>query len=329
MFDYAILKPWHLGAMLAMFVLTYAVLSALISRRPVSWRVHATGKPIYYAGWILAILIAVPSVCILPNIYLAIGLIGSALMIILVGRLDEEKNLSPMRQLFWQISIAAWAVWWGWSVLSITNPFASGVIVLPAIVGSVAAFAWFVLLMNSMNFLDGTDGLAALIALITCVVLVGVSLLPATQDATTLLLSLIACGAIGAFALWNVPPARIYLGTSGSWFLGLMVGMIAIVGGGKMATVLVVLALPIVDALFVIIHRIISGQLPWKGDTKRHVHHWLRDAGVGQWGILILAGMCTVALGYIGIAAPTYVKLIVLGIAAAAFLVTRFKTMRV
>ncbi len=328
-FDYTILKPWHLGVMLGVFIITYAILHTLISKKPVAWRVHATGKPLYYAGWMLAIIIAIPSMIVLNSIHLAIGLGGAVFIAILVGRLDEEKKLSPQRQFFWQIIIAVWAVWLGWSVLHVTNPFGEGVILLPALLGSIAAFVWFVLLMNAMNFLDGTDGLASLIALITCITLAGISLLPATQDSTTLLLALLASGALAAFFIWNAPSARVYLGTSGSWFLGLMLGMIAIVGGGKMATVFIVLALPLVDALFVIIHRIRSGKSPWVGDTKRHFHHQLRNAGVGPWGILAMAGICTALLGYVGVAAPTYIKIIVVIAAAILFFVTRFRTMKV
>lgn len=329
MFDASILRTWHLGAMLGMFVVTYGVLHILIARKPVSWRVHATGKPIYYAGWILALLVTLPSAILLFDTHLAVGLIGAVLIIILMGRLDEEKQLSASRQFFWQILIAAWAVWWGWGILHLTNPFAEGVIILPAMVGSISAFVWFIVVMNAMNFLDGSDGLATLIALIACIAMVGVSLLPATQDTATLVLALVSIGALGAFFLWNAPPARVYLGTSGSWFLGLLLGMIAIIGGGKIATVLIVLALPLIDALFVIMHRIMSGKAPWRGDATRHLHHRLRDAGASRWGILVLAGSLTMALGYVGVAAPTYIKIIVLAIAALLFFVTRFRTMRV
>lgn len=329
MFDTAILTPWHLTIMLGMFIVTYVALAALSAKKPIAWRVHATGKPIYYAGWILAFLVTIPSAIVLSDIRLAIGLSGAVLISILVGRLDEEKHFSAFRQLFWQIIIAAWAVWWGWSILHVTNPFGEGIIILPAIVGAGAAFAWLLLLMNAMNFLDGTDGLASEVALITCITLAAISLLPATQDATTLLLALISCGALAAFFLWNAPPARMYLGTSGSWFLGLILAAIAIVGGGKIATVLIVLALPLSDALFVVIHRIVSGQAPWRGDTKRHLHHRLADAGFSRWGILVLTGILTITLGYVGVAAPTYVKIIVLAVAAVLFFVTRFKTMQV
>lgn len=329
MFDFAVLKVWHLWAMLGMFIATYGILHGIVVRKPVALRVHATGKPVYYAGWILALGIAIPSAIAIANIQLAVGLIGAVAMIVSIGRLDEERKLSPQRQLFWQSVIAIWLIWWGWTIPHITNPFAVGVIVLPAIIGSIAACVWLVTMMNAMNFLDGTDGLASLVSLITCVVLVAVSLLPATQDSVTLTLAIISLGALGAFLLWNVPPARMYLGTSGSWFLGLMIGIIAIIGGGKIATALTVLALPLIDALFVVVHRILSGKAPWVGDTKRHVHHWLKDAGIGQWGILVIIGSMTAMLGYIGVAAPTHIKILVLFIVIIVFFVTRFTTMRI
>lgn len=328
-FDTAIVQTWHLGMMLGMFVLTYTLLHALIAKKPVSWRVHATGKPIYYTGWILSCLITVVSIFLLQDINLAIGLFGSTLMCVLVGRVDEEKRFSPGRQFFWQVIIALWAVYWGWSVLHVTNPFGEGVLIIPGILGSIAAFFWFLLLMNTMNFLDGTDGLASEVAIITCIALAAISLLPSTQDVKTLLLSLASLGALAAFFLWNAPPARMYLGTAGSWFLGLFIGMIAIVGGGKVATVLIVLALPIIDALFVVIHRIASGKKPWIGDTKRHLHHFLHNKGINPWGILFIAGILTLALGTIGVIASTSIKMIVLAGAAILFFITRFRTMKV
>lgn len=327
-FDYAIVQAWHFPAMLAMFVITYTILHAIIIKKPLAWRVYATGKPIYYSGWILALLMTAVSATVIRDIQLFIGLAGSAVMIILIGRLDEERTMSAGKQLFWQMLIALWAVWWGWSIIHITNPFADGVITIPGILGSIGAFIWFMMLMNAMNFLDGTDGLSSLVAIIALIALAAISLLPATQDATTLTLSLTSLGILGAFFVWNAPPARMYLGTAGSWFIGMMLAMIAIIGGGKMATVFIVLAIPLVDALVVIIHRITSGHAPWVGD-KRHVHHRLASAGVGQWGILFLAALCTAALGYVGVAASTTMKIIVLVCAAIIFAVTRFRTMNV
>lgn len=325
-FDFAILSSWQLGLLLGVFVAMHVLLQVLIKKKPVSWRVHSTGKPIYYAGWLLALFVMIPSAVLLNNTRLAVGLIGATIMIILIGRLDEDRNISVGRQLFWQALIASWAVYFGWTIPYISNPVGSGIIVLS--MGGIAAFCWFLLCMNAMNFLDGTDGLAVLVGMIAFIALAGISLLPATQDPVTLFLSLIAVGALLGFFLWNVPPARVYLGTSGSWFLGLFLGMTAIVGGGKIATALIVLALPVLDALFVILYRIFLRKNPTKGDRTSHIHHRLLSSRISPWGILLLVGGVTAVLGIAGVILPTHSKLIVLVAFACIFFLGRILTLK-
>jgi len=326
MFDTRIVSPWHFAALLGVFVAVYALLYQLIKKRPVAWRVYSTGKPIYFIGWLLALVIMMPAAIILHDTNLVLGLIGSTIVVIIIGRLDEDQNISVRRQLFWQALIAAWAVYFGWTIPYITNPFGSGVIVLS--MGGLLAFAWLMVCMNAMNFLDGTDGLATLVGIIAFVALAGISLLPATQDTTTFVMSLIAIGALLAFFLWNAPKARVYLGTSGSWFLGLFIGMTAMIGGGKIATACIVLAIPVLDALFVIVYRMVNHKNPTKGDTTSHIHHRLQRANISPWGILLVLGVVTALLGIIAVVAPTYIKIIVLVLFACIFFVSRAITMK-
>ncbi len=325
-FDLSIVSPWHLGLLLGVFVAMHVLLHVLIRRKPVSWRVYSTGKPIYFAGWLLALFIMIPASFVLHDMRLAIGLIGATIMIILIGRLDEDRNISVGRQLFWQALIAGWAVYFGWVIPYISNPIGSGIIVIS--MGGVAAFVWLLLCMNAMNFLDGTDGLATLVGIIAFIALAGISLLPATQDPITLILSLIAVGALLAFFLWNAPSARVYLGTSGSWFLGLFLGMTAIIGGGKIATALIVLALPVLDALFVVIYRMLKKKNPTKGDRTSHIHHRLLSSRISPWGILLIVGGMTAILGTVGVIVPTHSKLIVLAVFACIFFLGRALTMK-
>ena len=319
-------SPWHLSALLGMFIAMYSSAAFLVGRKVVAWRVHSTGRPIYYAGWILALLITAAASIAIRNVELVWGLVGSAIIIILIGRLDEDRSISVRRQLFWQALIALWAVYFGWTIPYVSNPFGDGVIMIAY--GGFAAFIWLMLCMNAMNFLDGTDGLASAVGVIAFASLAGISLLPATQDPLTLILSLIAIGALTAFFLWNVPPARVYLGTSGSWFLGMFLGMTAIIGGGKIATALIVLALPVLDALFVIFYRVMKKRYPWKGDTTSHIHHRLRAWGASSWGILLLLGVITALLGIIAVVAPTHIKLAVLVLFAIIFFASRAMSMR-
>lgn len=325
-FDITLLSAWHFVLLLGVFVAMYALLNHLIRTRPVAWRVHSTGKPIYFAGWLLALLITIPASFVLHDMRLAIGLIGATIMIILIGRLDEDRSISVRRQLFWQALIAAWAIYFGWTIPYISNPVGDGIIVVS--IGGIAAFIWLMVCMNAMNFLDGTDGLATLVGIIAFLALVGISLLPATQDPVTLVLSLTAMGALLAFFLWNAPSARVYLGTSGSWFLGLFLGMTAIIGGGKIATAFIVLALPVLDALFVVVYRMIVRKDPTKGDTTSHIHHRLQTAHISPWGILLIIGGMTGVLAVVAVVFPTHIKLSALIVFACIFFFSRALTMR-
>lgn len=325
-FDTSIISPWHLAALLGVFIGVYAILSTLIRRRPVAWRVYSTGKPLYYAGWIAALCITAAASLVLEDKNLLWGLLGAVCMIVLIGRLDEEKNISPYRQLFWQACIAAWAVYFGWTFSHISDPINGGVMAISF--GGLAAFVWFLFCMNAINFLDGTDGLATLTGIIACIALAGISLLPATQDTTTLALSFVGIGGLAAFFLWNAPPARVYLGTSGSWFLGLFLAMTAIIGGGKIATAMIVLAIPVLDALFVIVSRIMRKKAPWKGDGKSHIHHRLQAFGFSSWGILLALGFVTCALALVAVLASTQIKIIALAVFAVLFFAGRMVTMK-
>ncbi len=325
-FDTSIVSVWHLGALLGMFVAIYGIISAMIRVRPASWRVYATGKPLYYAGWVMALCIAALAVFVLKDRNLVLGLVGATCLIVLIGRLDEEKKLSPYRQLFWQMCIAGWAVYFGWEISHVSDPVHGGVLLVP--LGGMAAFVWFLLCMNAMNFLDGADGLAVFVGMVACMALAGISMLPATQDATTLALASVGLGGLTAFFLWNAPPARVYLGTSGSWFVGMFLAMTAIIGGGKIATAMIVLAIPVLDALFVVAYRIFRKRAPWKGDRESHIHHRLKARGASSWGMLLLLGGITCALGIVSIMMPTGTKLMILAVFAAIFLAGRVLMMR-
>ncbi len=335
-FDTAILSPWHGVLLLCVFIITNILLALFLRAKRAGSLVKNSVPPVYYAGWVLVIVIATASFFFLHSASLIFGLFGASVIILAIGHLDETHVLSVRRQLFWQAAVALWVVGFGWGIPYVSNPWQGGVLLLnqplfygALTFGGILAFFWIIVCMNAINFLDGTDGLATSVVAIACIALLGVSLLPATQDTTTLSLAVVMFSALAAFFFWNAPPAKVYLGTTGSWFLGLMIALLAIIGGGKIVTTLIVLALPFVDAAFVISSRALSGKKIWHGDTTRHVHHRLRDAGIGPWGILAMVGICTALLGYVGVAAPTYIKIIVVIVAAILFFVTRFRTMKV
>jgi len=184
------------------------------------------------------------------------------------------------------------------------------------------------LLINAMNWLDGVDGLASGVGVVALFTLAAVSLLPSTQDSMTLSLALVGAGATLGFLVWNWSPARVYLGTTGSWFIGLYIGMVAIVGGGKIVTTLLVLAIPVIDLGSVTVQRLLAGSAPWRGDTVRHLHHRLLAKGWSPQLISAAAMSLTAILGVIAIGWQTKYKVVALFTAIIVIVVLSLILMR-
>lgn len=302
MFDLAPLSASHFVFLLLSFMLSYGAIAF--------WRLK-------YAGIILGGMVTALSGLVIPDVSLRLGLIIATLIIIAVGRADETKPLSAAAQLGWQVVISLMLVLSGWTIPYVTNPLGPGVIVFGIWSIPFTAF-WIILLMNAVNWLDGLDGLASSVAVVAFLTLAAVSLLPATQDATTLSLSLIGAGSLLAFFLHNAPPAKAYLGTTGSWFVGAFLALTALIGGGKVATSALVLSLPLLDVFFVVAARLLAKQKPWRGD-KKHLHYRLAALGWPPRQIVTAAVIFTAALGIIAVTAQTLHKLWALA-AVALFL---------
>lgn len=305
------------------FLLVFLLMGGLLRTGTYLLRAHATHAGVFYGGALLAGLIGLIGYLMLDEVRLKIGLLAAVFLILVIGVVDEQLKLSAAVQFVWQTVIALVAVGWGWSIRYVSHPLHEGVLSLSwyefggiALPGAFLAVLWLVFLMNAMNWLDGVDGLAAGVGLVALLTLALVSLLPQIQDSQTLTLALIGAGGVLGFLLWNFPPARVFLGTSGSWFLGLYIGMVAIVGGGKIVTTLLVLALPVLDVLFVVAQRLLAGQKPWQGDTQRHLHHILQRAGWRPREITILGIAVSSMLGAAAVTLQTTQKVAALVITA-------------
>ncbi|HLD25424.1 MAG TPA: MraY family glycosyltransferase [Candidatus Andersenbacteria bacterium] len=317
MLDFTPLRATHLAWGGMSFAIVWFWVKIALSRRPPALRAHPSHRA-YFAGVVLVTVTTLTSALLLEGIGLRLSLIGAAILILIIGTLDEVSPLSPARQLAGQIIIALLPVAAGWIIPHVMNPFGDGVVPI-TYGGGVLTVLWLLFLMNSVNWLDGADGLATGVGTIALVTLAAVSLLPATQDPLTLSLALTGAGGSFAYLIWNWPPARIYLGTSGSWFLGLYIGLVAIIGGGKIATTLLVLAIPTLDVLLVIVQRLLAGQRPWRGDTTRHLHHRLQARGTSPVLLAALALLVTAVLGLGAVMLQTRHKLLTV-IAVAAML---------
>ena len=137
---------------------------------------------------------------------------------------------------------------------------------------------------------------------------------------TITLLPLALAGACLGFLLFNFPPARITMGTSGSVFLGFALGALAVIGGTKGATLLLVLALPVVDTGWTILRRLAAGRSPFEGD-RGHLHHRLLAVGFSERQIVLLMYGITILLGALALLLSTRLaKLLALGVVAVATL---------
>ena len=225
-----------------------------------------------------------------------LGLLVGVALVFALGLLDDLHRLPPYTKLVVQLLIGCAVVISGihidliaWSWLAIPM-----------------SVVWFVLLMNAFNLLDNMDGLAAgtgAIAAAFCV-------FHATMAHQWIVVSLgaILCGTCLGFLRFNFPPAKIYMGDSGSHFLGLSLAALALLGTWRHSTQLLsvlavpvlVLAVPIFDTCFVTIQRLLHGQHPFVGG-RDHVSHRLailglstRQTAIALYGVSATMGMVSI-----------------------------------
>src|SRR5262245_1818282 len=163
-----------------------------------------------------------------------------------------------------------------------------------------ATVLWLGWMTNTINFSDGLDGLAAGISLIAAVMLALNALLQPHPQYTIALLPLALAGACAGFLLFNFPPARIFMGDSGAEFLGYMLGICAIIGGAKLATVLLVLGVPILDVAWLIVARSAAGRSPTHSG-RDHLHLRLHDLGFATRQIVVFYYALSASFGLIGV----------------------------
>jgi len=240
-------------------------------------------------------------------------LLGGSI-VALTGILDDFYDWPAWAQLTGQLSGALVAVSGGISLGVLNNPAGGPGISLDwwlvgpwAIPEALVLVLWLVVMMNALNWLDGLDGLAASTGLISALALFGLSLLPSVNQPSSASLAIILAGALAGFLVLNWPPAKIFLGTTGSTVVGFLIGALAIMAGSKLATALMVLAVPVIDALMVLWLRIKSRHPLTRADF-RHIHFRLRRRGLSERRILaVLLGLTTL-FGAMSVAAPSGIK---------------------
>jgi UDP-GlcNAc:undecaprenyl-phosphate GlcNAc-1-phosphate transferase len=208
-------------------------------------------------------------------------MLGGALAVHLLGLLDDLKPMRARYKLAGQLLIAVGVYWAGLRIESVLIPGGS-VIDLPGWLGLICTVVWLVGITNAVNLIDGLDGLAAGTSLIALATLFAVSVV-FEQPAAALLCCVLA-GATSGFLRFNFQPASIFLGDSGSLFLGFMLAGLGILGSEKvdgapaLLVPLLALGLPVIDTAVAIFRRHLRRHPIFLAD-RGHIHHRLLALG--------------------------------------------------
>src|SRR5487761_2457328 len=238
--------------------------------------------------------------------HVARGLFAASALTVLVMTIDDLRGLNPWLRLLAQTAAALLVIFpgaHGMIIEVIHNPLSSGadaIVPLPWWVALPFAWFWIVGMMNTINWVDGMDGLAGGVVAIAAVVMAAISWMLGQQSVA--LLCGVLAGATLGFLLLNWRPGALFMGDSGAMFLGLALATLAGVGGAKLATMLLLLGLPILDAARVIVRRIRRGQTPMRAD-RSHLHYRLLAIGLSQRQVVLLFYTITGAFGVVTIVA--------------------------
>ncbi len=225
-----------------------------------------------------------------PTIQMNSILIGS-FFIIFLGVFDDIKPLSPLIKFGGQLLAAIIVVFYGNIVMQDISAF--GLYLNFGILAKPITIMFIVAVINCMNLIDGLDGLAGGIATIFFITIAIISNILGIYSGLDASLTFIMIGATLGFLLYNFHPAKIFMGDSGSMFLGYIISIISLLGFKNVTLTsfivpVLILAIPILDTLFAIIRRLLKGQSFAKAD-KEHFHHQiLRMAGNQTKTVLII-----------------------------------------
>lgn len=222
-----------------------------------------------------------------------------------MGLLDDIFDLPPATKFFGQILAALIVIYSGVRIEFVADPTGGGGLVNLGFLSLPFTFLWIVGIANAINFIDGLDGLAAGVSGISAVTLGFVALLTGRYDAAVLAFTLAA--AAFAFIPFNFSEKnKIFMGDSGSNFLGYSLAVISILGMVKVAAVfsmlipILILAIPIFDTTFAIVRRLLSGKSPFQPDSL-HLHHRIMNRGYSHkqttfiiYGVNIILGIVAI-----------------------------------
>ncbi len=282
------------------FVITYFAIPVLIrvaelkhlydepdERKSHKSRIPTLGGLGFFAGFVLAILVCIPSQQTFPLQYL----VAAFFVIFVVGIKDDIVGLSPVKKLIGQL-VAAFAIIYLGNI-QIRNMYGVfGVETLPYHFSLLLTYFTFIVVINAFNLIDGVDGLAGSVGMLVASIL-GAYFLYVNELLYAVMGFAMAAG-LAAFLIYNITPAKIFMGDTGSLLVGLVnatlvIKFIEVAGNpaGKMpvqsvpAVAFAILIVPLFDTLRVFAIRMSRGRSPFTAD-RHHIHHYMLALGLSH-----------------------------------------------
>lgn len=261
-----------------------------------------------YVGVVISVLL------FLPLSKLMIGILVGATLLTLVGLADDKKDVHPILRLFTNALAVLVVVGAGAGIPYLTNPLSGEIVRLDmwripfvlfgphsiVVWADLLAFIWIMWTMNIVGWSAGVDGQMPGFVAIAAFVLGLLSLRYSVQDPNQMwvtVFAFIVSGAFLGFLPWNVYPQKIMPGYGGKTLAGFLLALLGILSFGKLGTALLVLGVPMIDALYTLIRRVGKGKSPVRAD-RGHLHHRLLNLGWGKrrialfyWGVSAILGV--------------------------------------
>ncbi len=224
-----------------------------------------------------------------------VGILAGCAVIFLVGAYDDIRGARIRNKLLAEVLAAGLIYAWGIRITVMSNPFGS-----PIVLGALSlpvTLLWVIIVTNAVNLVDGLDGLAAGTGILIAVTFM---LLPGTDFHLTVAYAILA-GSLAGFLLYNFPPASIFMGDSGSLFLGFFLASMSVLSSSKataLATIMVpviAFTLPLMDMLYAVVRRYYRG-LPLGEADREHIHHKLLEKGFSKKKALFILSLVNVSV---------------------------------
>ncbi len=263
-----------------------------------------------------------------------VGVILAVVILALTSFIDDRTPLPSWVRLLIQVTVAFIVFAAGSRIYTLTSPV-GGILKLDSLVISagplgtlpvlsgVFTVVWLLFTINALNWFDGIPGQVSVISMIGFLML-GLLAYFRNGETDTAEIAFVLAAIAAAGIFFDFPPGKVLLGDTGSMFFGLMLGLLGVYHGGKVATIFLALGIPLLDAAFVIIRRIANGRSPLQGG-RDHLHHLLLDKGWSPKHIIGLTAILGTAFGVIALFLNTTEKGIAfIALTIVVILLTRY-----